>query len=263
MASFLASFGQLTFNFYYINAVINANDKYHVKYYLEDRNYFSFDMQTGVLANLFFSDWNVISDESILPWKDKKQVEGLKTTETAVDQNFMIDARNDYFKFYLRKSASNFETVRSYQKIDETFSYIGGLFGTIILMMSFLKLYSKYCYELDLGDSIFKQNNNSSFGSQNFNFIVFFGYVAFNILTKFNRVLEWKVMKNFHNCRKECQKQLNMDLLFKKLAHFEEVSRILRSQGEEDEEGSGLRRRQRRFLLGLGFRRIRVELGRR
>ena len=29
----------------------------------------------------------------------------------------------------------------------------------------FLNLYSKYSYELDIGDKIFKQNNGGSFGS--------------------------------------------------------------------------------------------------
>ena len=54
---------------------------------------------------------------------------------------------------------------RSYQKLDQTFSFIGGLFGTFSLLLSFLRLYSKYNYELDLGDKIFKQNHGGSFGS--------------------------------------------------------------------------------------------------
>ena len=54
---------------------------------------------------------------------------------------------------------------RSYQKLDQTFSFIGGLFGTFSLLLSFLRLYSKYNYELDLGDKIFKQDHRGSFGS--------------------------------------------------------------------------------------------------
>ena len=89
----------------------------------------------------------------------------MKTSEIASDQRYKIDVDNEYFKFYLRKSASNYQVTRTFRKLDSTFSYIGGLFGTIILILSFLKLYSKYCYELDIGERIFKQNNNGSFGS--------------------------------------------------------------------------------------------------
>ena len=48
------------------------------------------------------------------------------------------------------------QIARSFQKLDQTLSYIGGLFGTIILLLISLKFYSKYSYELDIADKIFK-----------------------------------------------------------------------------------------------------------
>lgn len=93
--------------------------------------------------------------------------------------------------------------------------------------MTILNLYSKYCYELDMGDRIFKQNNGGSFGSENFNFIVFLGYLIFIFFSKFGVILNWKNMKKYHQCRSECEKQLDLDLLFKKIAHFEEISKIV------------------------------------
>lgn len=88
-------------------------------------------------------------------------------------------------------------------------------------MLLFLKIYSKYSYELNLGDKIFKQNNGGSFGSEHFNFIVFMGYVIYQILSRFGILKNWKTMKRYHECRTECQKQLNVDLLLQKLTHFE------------------------------------------
>ena len=67
-------------------------------------------------------------------------------------------------KLFIRKSAESVFVVRSFQKIDETFSYIGGLFGTIILLFIFLTLYSKYSYELEMGDNLFKETDNGTFG---------------------------------------------------------------------------------------------------
>ena len=58
----MGSSGEFKLRFYFINPVINGDEKEYLKYYLEDRNYFSFDMQIGVLGNLFFNDWKVSSD---------------------------------------------------------------------------------------------------------------------------------------------------------------------------------------------------------
>lgn len=147
---------------------------------------------------------------------------------SASGQNYqVVNSSTSFLQFNIRKAANNQQITRSFQKLDQTFSYIGGLFGTISLLLSFLKLYSKYTYQLDLGDKIFKQNHGGSFGSQNFNFVVFIGYLFFNLFTKFSVVLNWKTMKKFHTCRMECQKQLNIDLLFKKLNHFEEITKIV------------------------------------
>ena len=148
-------------------------------------------------------------------------------TSTAVGQTFAISSKNEYFKFNWRKAANKAQITRTFQKLDQTLSYIGGLFGTIVLLLIFLKFYSKYSYELDIGEKIFKSNNGGSFGAENFNFIVFIGYSVFNMVSKFGIILNWKTMKKFHKCRDECQKQLNIDLLYKKISHFEEISKIV------------------------------------
>lgn len=87
-------------------------------------------------------------------------------------------------------------------------------------MLTILSLYSRYCFELDMGDRIFKQNNGGSFGSENFNFIVFIGYLIFMFFSKVGLMLNWTTMRKYHQCRTECEKQLDVDLLFKKVAHF-------------------------------------------
>jgi hypothetical protein len=99
-------------------------------------------------------------------------------------------------------------------------SYIGGLLGTIILLLTVMSIYSKFCYEIEFGDKIYKQNNNGSFGSEDFNFIVYLGYGFFNILTMVGITLNWKAMKKYHKCRLECLKQLDVELLFKKIQFF-------------------------------------------
>jgi hypothetical protein len=79
--------------------------------------------------------------------------------QTAVGQSFQVQSNSQYFKFYWRKAAGKIQMNRAFQNI------IGGLFGTIRLLLIFLKFYSKYSYELDIAEKIFKENNGGSFGS--------------------------------------------------------------------------------------------------
>ena len=78
MTSLLNAFGgELTFNFYFINPVLNPGKNEFVGHYLDDSNYFTFNLAEGVESNLFYSDFNVETDTTILPWKDISSVSGI------------------------------------------------------------------------------------------------------------------------------------------------------------------------------------------
>lgn len=86
-----------------------------------------------------------------MPWNENKEVIGTQMLANAVGQTYTVSSKNQYFKFNWRKAANKAQINRNFQKLDQTFSYIGGLFGTILLLLIFLKFYSKYSYELDIG----------------------------------------------------------------------------------------------------------------
>lgn len=68
--AFLTNNTQFTFNYYFVNTVINPNDKKFISYYLEDSNYFAFDNTLGVNANLFYTDYKIQTDTTFLPWQE-------------------------------------------------------------------------------------------------------------------------------------------------------------------------------------------------
>ena len=103
---------------------------------------------------------------------------------TAYGQPYTVTSSNRYAKIYLRKSDSNIKITRSFQKLHETLSFIGGLYSTAILFMFVIAIYDKYSYELEFGDRIFKRDNNTSYGSESFNLLIFFGYNLFSFLLK-------------------------------------------------------------------------------
>ena len=129
--------------------MINAGERNFKNFYLEDRNYFNFDTVSGVSADLFFNQYEIVTDHSLYPWEEKVTEKGREAKDMAIWRNYQIQpSTNEYFKMFIRRSTKNYSFTRSFQKIDETFAYIGGLFGTIIFLLIFLNLYSKYVYEM-------------------------------------------------------------------------------------------------------------------
>ena len=61
-----------------------------------------------------------------------------------------------YASFFMMKSSTKTTYQRSFNKIDEFFSYVGGLIGTILGFMLFMKHFSLMAFELDIAQKFFK-----------------------------------------------------------------------------------------------------------
>lgn len=62
-----SSGGYLTFNYYYLNTIINPDNSKYLDNYLEDRNYFTFTRNMGMSANVFISSYTITTDSSLWP----------------------------------------------------------------------------------------------------------------------------------------------------------------------------------------------------
>lgn len=138
--NFITSSGSASFNYYFVNTIINAEDKDYISYYIEDRNYFQFTSTLGMTANMFVSSYQIDTDQSLWPVKDPKTDVGGIVFESA--QTFVIQPTTEYIQLYLRKSSLSMYVQRSFKKVDETLSYIGGLFSTIIITLFFMDKFS-------------------------------------------------------------------------------------------------------------------------
>ena len=63
---------------------------------------------------------------------------------------------DQYAAFFFLKASKTFEYKRSFNKIDDFFSYVGGLIGTILGFMLFMSNFSMMSFELDLAGHFFK-----------------------------------------------------------------------------------------------------------
>ena len=61
----------------------------------------------------------------------------------------------EYIQLYLRKSSLSLYVDRSFKKYDDTISYLGGLFSSLMIGLFLLFKYNEIAYELDIASKIF------------------------------------------------------------------------------------------------------------
>ena len=180
------------FNLYMLNTLINPQEAEYLTYYLEDRNYVQFTTAFTSLINIFVSDYKITTDESIWPIASKKFESGAIISNLGQVVPQPADGVT-YASIVLRRSSTAVIVERGFKKIDETLSYIGGLFGFVVILLLFMKEYTEYSFELDASSHLYHIEPDSSV--PNFNFLVFIGYIFFLLLDTLGIAPDWKNMK--------------------------------------------------------------------
>jgi hypothetical protein len=235
LTDYLLTHPNFNFHIYFVNGLINPSNPQEITYYLEDRNYVPFNMNFGGEVNLYMSKYSVTTDEEILPYNS------IRTSEGGI-VNYVgqyIASRkfgNLFASINIKKSSLSMDIVRQYTKLDSTLSYIGGLFGFIIIFFVFMKVYTEYCYEVDMGDQLYYYDKNDPLHSEKFHFFTFIAYVFYNFLNMLGCDIQWKLMKKYGECREEIQKQFGICFLMKRLIFLERSLRVL----FEDHQFKGL-----------------------
>ena len=67
-AAILANGVQLFAHLAYVNPLINPGDTNYLDYYINDLNFVSFSKQNGAFANSYIEEYQISTDESLLPF---------------------------------------------------------------------------------------------------------------------------------------------------------------------------------------------------
>ena len=107
---------------YYVNTNINsARQKDYISYYLEDKYLFNFNLQSAALSQLYFSEYAVTTDNSILPWQELDSQVGIFVDRInfnpAIERTKVENDYDPYFSIKLSKADFRLDSRRSYQKI--------------------------------------------------------------------------------------------------------------------------------------------------
>lgn len=140
-------------NFYFSTWLLNPEEFKGATLKLDDSNYMQFTTQLGVSTNLYFESFTINTNYGLTPIDDYKQNLGM--IPSSVEMRPFLP-NNELVKLYLRKARTLRTIERSFTKFDELFSYIGGLFGMILVIVAIpLKYYNVCCYELSLATGLF------------------------------------------------------------------------------------------------------------
>ena len=83
-------------------------------------------------------------------------------TKTCIKNRYTLsptDPEALYATFFVYKSPISQKIERSFRKLDDVLSYIGGLFGTIAICLFFVNLYNSYSFEIAMGGYLYKPDD--------------------------------------------------------------------------------------------------------
>jgi hypothetical protein len=114
-------------------------------------------------------------------------------TTTTIPIKAVNTANLVQFQFY--KSTKTITVSRSYGKVLDLFSYVGGLFGLIFVFLSyFFSSYSQYSYEISVGESEFSiDKSGRRFREKDFNFLKYMKYSVYDWMGSIGIKLNWEV----------------------------------------------------------------------
>lgn len=123
--------------------------------------------QFSVDTNLYISQYEIETDESLWPISDIQITKGIYIDRSAKEEFIHSVQDGTLARFYVRKSDQKLKIVRSYRKLDDMFSYLGGLFGLLAVAFGFvITHYNKCCFQLEMSNKIFKKEEDPDKESQ-------------------------------------------------------------------------------------------------
>ncbi|CAD8200362.1 unnamed protein product [Paramecium pentaurelia] len=168
--NYLKNEGQFKLQVFQINSMINPQQAQNYKtMYLDSDMYFSFVPQKLVrLANVYYRQYIVNNDESLLPYQDIKAEEMIiRKAEDFRDLTELgRETDTNFATLYLRRSPFTEIINRNYQKVGDLLSYLGGFMQILkVIFGFFIAFYNRTSMLIELSNKLydFKEVTNRSF----------------------------------------------------------------------------------------------------
>ncbi|KAL4509333.1 hypothetical protein ABPG72_018264 [Tetrahymena utriculariae] len=174
---YFATDQNLRFLLYTTNYLINPKkSENYVSSFIEDSIIFSVQKDVSyTTADIFFTENIVNTDQSLIPFQDMQSQSYLHYSFGNLRQQYTIGNQQVvYADFYIRKDSMIYTYNRSFTKISEILSYIGGFTQVFILFTAIIvNYYNDYMYSISLANKLYdfefsNQTNKSKAKKNNF-----------------------------------------------------------------------------------------------
>ena len=80
---------------------------------------------------------------------------------------------NDYARVLFEQSSTSVTYVRSYDRVDDFLSYVGGLISSAIAIIFIMSFYNEFSYYISIGDKLFIHDKDKFINSGGYNILLF------------------------------------------------------------------------------------------
>ncbi|EAS04034.2 transmembrane protein, putative (macronuclear) [Tetrahymena thermophila SB210] len=160
----------IRFKLYTSNFVINAlESKNYVNSYVEDSLFFQIQNKNSyITSDIYFSENVIETDQSLLPFPSILNETIVNFQAGNFRPQYTFGQVGDVFAdFFIRKDPFVYKTNRSFQKISQIISYIGGFAQIFILVTAILvNQYNEYVCTISLANKIYDFQFSSNQGKK-------------------------------------------------------------------------------------------------
>ena len=149
-----------------------------------------FSTSLALMTTCYIEEVVVETDMSLLPSEDIRE-ETFLSVPDIFQTNAVNVANETYADISDVRSPVDRTYNRSFNKIDNYFSYVGGLIGTILGLIFIMGVFSEKAYTISIASSIFSDKDGESLNSSGFHMGFVFSSWAKSFTDKLGCCKEW------------------------------------------------------------------------
>ena len=135
-----------------------------------------------------------------MPYEQIVEERVTRIPESSTASNFMTNAQSNLARLVFTKSLRKTTYERSFNKVDEYFSYVGGLIGTIIGLIFIMEFNTEMAYEVSIAKKLMVDNNHEEISSKSFNIFYYFSIQLKSLLSKCKYEPDWPTTNLYSEC---------------------------------------------------------------
>ena len=165
-----------------VNPLIQPDQLTPVSYYVDDTHFMTFGPTLGLNYFAQVSEYQIGTDNSLLPVAEMSTERGVLVDSDAKSFQYdKVQTSQPYLTSVFRKSATSYHFRRSFNKIDETISYAGGLIGVLVGIFFIMHPYTEISFEISLANRLFCDKDGQPL-RQSMNFLKYLAYGVYSVL---------------------------------------------------------------------------------